>query len=253
MSAFTSTSFAIVIPAYNEAATITEVIHSARRYCNNIIVVNDSSTDATHSLASLAKAIVINHKSNRGKANALLTGFKKAKELGVDFVITMDGDNQHHPDGIQRLLTAYESHGPDIFLIAARLEGRENAPKSRRRANKIADFWIGWAAGVPMVDSQSGYRLYPQKLLEKLPPFHPDISGFVFESEVIIDASRWGMPIAFVPTKSVYPEARRKSHFRGGFDITRITLMVARKLFFRMMMLPGLYRSITLPPHIINS
>ncbi len=247
----TPSTFAILIPAYNEALTITSVIDSALAITPNVLVVNDASQDNTAELVRQTPALLLEHEHNRGKASALLTGFAKALELGVDCVITLDGDGQHDPQQIPQLLAAF-AETPQNMVIAARLQNRENAPKARLIANKIADFWVGWAASSPIADSQSGFRLYPIDLIRNLKTNAVNPSGFVFESEVLIDAATAGFGFTFVPIASCYPEERRASHFRPGFDITQITLMVAGKLLRKGLNLPGLVKSLTKQPHIAN-
>lgn len=247
----TPSNFAIIIPAYNEALTILAVVESALQQTPNVIVVNDASTDATAEIVRQTPARLVEHPRNQGKAGALLTGMAEAMSLKVDCVITLDGDGQHDPQQLPQLLNAFESY-PNHLIIAARLKNRENAPRARRIANKIADFWVGWAASSPIADSQSGFRLYPIELVRNLKTNAANPSGFVFESEVLIDASTAGYGLAFVPIASCYPKERRASHFRPGFDITQITLMVAGKLLRRWMNLPGLAKSLFRKPQVIS-
>ena len=195
------TQFAILIPAYNEATTISEVIEASLQFTPHVIVVNDASQDDTSSVVKQTPALLLEHSVNKGKASALLTGFQKAIELDMDYVITLDGDGQHNPKNIPLLMNAFDQN-PGQLIIAARLENRDNAPKARLLANKIADFWVGWAASCPIADSQSGFRLYPTALLKKLNPHSTNPSGFVFESEVLIDAAANGYQFIFVPIAS---------------------------------------------------
>ena len=245
------TQFAILIPAYNEATTISEVIEASLQFTPHVIVVNDASQDDTSSVVKQTPALLLEHSVNKGKASALLTGFQKAIELDMDYVITLDGDGQHNPKNIPLLMNAFDQN-PGQLIIAARLENRDNAPKARLLANKIADFWVGWAASCPIADSQSGFRLYPTALLKKLNPHSTNPSGFVFESEVLIDAAANGYQFIFVPIASCYPDIRRASHFRPGFDITQITIMVAKKLLKKGLNLPGLVKSLIQKPIIFK-
>jgi len=245
------TNFAVVIPAYNETLTIEKVIKESLQISPIVIVVNDASLDNTAELVEQTDAILIDLPVNGGKAKALEVGFSKALELGVDAVVTLDGDAQHNPADIPKLLSYFETHANSL-CIASRLKDRQNAPRSRRIANGIADFWVSWAAGKPIADSQSGFRLYPSSLLKDLNFPYENKSGFVFESEVIIDAAHLAYDFAFIPIDTVYAEDRRESHFRAGFDITQITFMVAKKLFKKGMNLPGLVRSLVQKPLIIS-
>ncbi|MDG4811613.1 glycosyltransferase family 2 protein [Hydrogenovibrio sp. 3SP14C1] len=245
------TQFAILIPAYNEATTISGVIEASLQFTPHVIVVNDASQDDTSSVVKQTPALLLEHSVNKGKASALLTGFQKAIELDVDYVITLDGDGQHNPKNIPLLMNAFDKN-PGQLIIAARLKNRDNAPKARLLANKIADFWVGWAASCPISDSQSGFRLYPTGLLKKLKPHSTNPSGFVFESEVLIDAAANGYQFIFVPIASCYPDIRRASHFRPGFDISQITIMVAKKLLKKGLNLPGLVKSLIQKPIIFK-
>ncbi|MDR9499679.1 MAG: glycosyltransferase family 2 protein [Hydrogenovibrio sp.] len=244
-----SEPFCLVIPAYNEAATIKTVIHQALTYVSTVIVVNDASDDATANMVRQTPAVLLEHPENAGKARALQTGFQYALAKGFERVITLDGDGQHDPASIPLLNQAFDRF-PEHFVIAARLTNRENAPRARQIANKIADFWVGWAAGTPIADSQSGFRLYPASLLRQLDLDRHGPSGFVFESEVLIHAAQKGYDLVFVPIASCYPEVRRASHFRPGFDISHITLMVAGKLIRKGLFLPGLVKSVLRHPRI---
>lgn len=245
------TNFAIVIPAYNETLTITQVITEALKQSKIVIVVNDASQDDTAELVQKTNAILVDLPINGGKAKALQAGFEKALSFGVEAVITLDGDAQHNPADIPKLL-AHFAKNPNDLCIASRLKDRQNAPRSRRIANSIADFWVSWAAGKPIADSQSGFRLYPSSLLKLLNLPYENKSGFVFESEVLIDSAHLGYGFAFIPIDTIYAENRRESHFRAGFDITQITLMVAKKLLRKGMNLPGLVKSLTQSPNIVD-
>ncbi len=245
-------NYAIVIPAYNETLTITGVIERALKQTPLVIVVNDASTDDTAELVKQTEAILVDLPQNQGKAGALQAGFDKALSFDVSCVVTLDGDAQHNPEDIPKLLAYFAQH-PNNLCIASRLKDRKNAPTSRRIANSIADFWVSWAAGTPIADSQSGFRLYPAALLKKLPFPYQNESGFVFESEVLIDSAHRGFLFAFIPIETIYSENRRESYFRAGFDISHITLMVAKKLLSKWMNPSGLIRSIFKKPNIIRS
>jgi GT2 family glycosyltransferase len=178
---------------------------------------------------------------NSGKAAALWRGMQHAIALGVDQVITMDGDGQHRPDDIPALLAKAES-SPEHLIIAARLRDTHLAPPARLAANRFADFWISWAAGQWIRDTQSGYRLYPVSLLKGIQPNITKQRGFVFESEIIIDALRGHYPCTYVPIASSYSADARASHFRPVADITQIVLMVGWRLLSRGFYPQGLWR-----------
>jgi glycosyltransferase involved in cell wall biosynthesis len=243
--------FAVVIPAYNEANTLGALLDDVLQHANTVIVVNDASSDATAAIAAGKPVVQVEHQQNRGKAAALASGFAKARELQMDFVISMDGDGQHDAADISKFLAARKRY-PHHLLVGARLYNRAQAPKSRLFFNKFANFWVSWAAGRPLADSQCGFRLYPLDILERVDLPTDKSRSFVFESEVLVDVSRLGFGVAFVPIHSCYPENRRKSHFRPVYDIAQITLMVAKKLLQWGMYPLGLLKSLCAKPAIFS-
>ncbi len=236
-------SIAVVIPAYCEAATIADVVRRAQPYVATVIVVDDGSDDETVLQAEAAGAQVLRQPLNQGKGAALWRGMQAALAQGATAVITLDADGQHCPEDIPKLLEIHQRQ-PERLVIAARLEHRERAPRLRRFANGMADFWVSWAAGCPIRDTQSGFRLYPATLLQKLFPPRPGQRGFVFESEVLIRAAHWGSRPTTVAVATIYLTASRPSHYQPWRDTWRITLMVAGELIKRGLYPQGLLRSL---------
>ena len=238
---------AVVIPAYNEAVTIAGVVERTLAHTGDVVVVDDGSSDGTAAALAHLPITLVRNETNLGKAASLARGFAAIREMGADAVITLDGDGQHPPEAIPRLVEAAGAHPGDI-VVAARLRDRDQMPRARRFGNRQADFWISWAAGYPIRDTQSGYRLYPMALLERLDlPARP--GGFVFESEVLIEAARLGSFVRSVPIETIYGESPRESHYRAGADTSRIVVMVAGKLLKRGLFPLGLARALGLLPH----
>jgi glycosyltransferase involved in cell wall biosynthesis len=236
-------AFAVVIPAYNEAATIRGVAARALRHAPRVIVVDDGSLDGTADALEDLPVTVLRHVRNLGKASSLWRGMETALRDGATAVITLDGDGQHAPEDIPRLVAAHRRH-PRTIVIGSRLHERHRIPPLRYYANRAANFWIGWAAGQSIPDSQSGFRLYPAEVLRSVQVAHGRTAGFVFESEILIEAGRGGMPSVPVPIAAIYGDHLRASHFRRVTDIALIVRMVAWKLLARGMDLPGLIRSL---------
>ena len=232
---------AVVIPAFNETTTIRQVAAGALAQADRVIVVDDGSTDGTGAALAGLPLTLLTQPCNSGKAAALWRGMRCALEAGADAIVTLDGDGQHQPADIPRLLAA---HRPDRVVVGARLHERARIPTARYRANRFANFWIAWAAGCPVADSQSGFRVYPAALLRTLAPRTHRAAGFVFESEVLIAAGRRGLKIVAVPVAAIYQPGARASHFRPVADIARIVRMVAWQLVSRGLCLPGLVRSL---------
>jgi glycosyltransferase involved in cell wall biosynthesis len=237
-------SYWVVIPAYNEAETVRDVAMRARQQCANVVVVDDGSTDSTFRAVAGLDVTVLRNEENCGKAGSLSRGFEHALAQGAIGVITLDADGQHAPEEIPSFVKQ-SLDDPNAFLIGARRRDQRRASFWRYVANRIADFWIGWAAGQPIEDSQSGFRLYPVELLREVTLKHDRSRSFVFESEIVIEAARQGVVCRNVPISVLPRSGPRPSHFRPVLDIARITRMVGWKLLSRGMYPAGLYRALT--------
>ena len=240
-------ALAVVIPAYNEAATIADVVTRTRRQLDWVIVVDDGSVDGTAEKLKELPVTLLRQEQNQGKATALWRGFDVALQQGASGVITLDGDGQHRPEDIPRLLTAIDQN-PQMIIIATRLGSRASMPRVRRFGNRIADFWISWASGYPIRDTQSGFRYYPATLLQQLDNTYDRQRSFVFESEILIEAAKLGYYARPVAIDSLYPEQARASHYRPFADTLLIVRMVAGKLLARGLYLPGLLKSLGVLP-----
>jgi glycosyltransferase involved in cell wall biosynthesis len=232
-----------VIPAYNEAPTIRDVATRALQFLPELIVVNDGSTDGTQEQLSGLPVTVVSNPANLGKGASLSRGFALALVEGADAVVTLDGDAQHCPEDIPRLIEASRAH-PGRIIIGARLWDRDHVPPLRYIGNRLANFWVAWAAGFPVADSQSGFRLYPAALLRNV-TVNPG-GRFAFESEILIEAGRAGVRSAAVPIAALYPARSRPSYYRSTLDTARIARMITWKLVSRGFDLPALVRSLIL-------
>ena len=236
----------VVIPAYGEAATIAALVLRCRAIAeiSHVIVVDDCSRDATAQLAAEAGALVLRHKTNQGKGASLRDGMIAALDAGAGHIATLDGDGQHRPEDLPRLIACCRN-SPFEIVIGSRRAASKTAPRARVIANRVADFWVSWAARHPIDDSQSGFRIYPADVVRRV-ALRPDVAaGFAFESEVLIEAGRLGVRTVAVDIPAIYGAGLRASHFRPVSDITRIVLMVAGKLLRAWMDPVGLWRSLT--------
>ena len=242
----TLASLTAVIPAYQEAATIAEVVTRLRAAIPGlaVLVVDDGSSDGTAGIAAAAGAQVLGGAANQGKGAALRLGMRAALARGAGFVATLDGDGQHRPEDVPRLVALA---APDVIVIGSR-RGAAGQPAARRRANRVADFWVSWAARHPVSDSQSGLRIYPAAALADLARYDGRAKRFSFESEILIDAGRRGITTIAAEIPALYGTTlRRPSHFRPVADIATIVIMVAGKLLARGMDPVGLWRSLGRP------
>ncbi|MGH8234550.1 MAG: glycosyltransferase family 2 protein [Rhodanobacteraceae bacterium] len=211
----------VVIPCLDEERAIGEVLAGVLAQCRDVIVIDDGSTDRTAEIVERLPVTLLRHPERRGKGEALRTGFREALRRGASGILTMDGDGQHDPGDIRRLLEAALAW-PHAVVIGARMLGREQQPTARRRANNFASWGISWGCGKPVIDAQSGQRWYPRAAVELADTPTQD---FVFETALLIAAARdLDMQIVSVPIATRYHAGARTSHFRPVRDVTWITL-----------------------------
>ena len=237
----------IAIPAYDEARSIRMLAETALSYCERVIVVDDGSRDGTSEQLQGLPVELLRHSRNHGKAASLRTAFAHALALNARCVITLDGDGQHDPIDAPGLLAAWQRH-PDHVVIGSRLHDRSQFPAARYRANRFACFWISWAAGHPIADSQSGFRVYSREVMQIALSRHARGSRFTFESEILIEAARNGHQTLAVAIPGRYPAHGRPSHFRPVIDIAKIVVMVGGRLLRQGMAPRGLLRSLQPAP-----
>lgn len=213
----------VLIPTYNNAGTLLQVIDDVRRYANDIMVVNDGSTDNTADLlATQSDLRVIAYERNRGKGYALKRGLREAARIGYAYAITIDSDGQHYANDIAVFVEAAERSANTLFVGARNLQA-ENMPSQNTFANKFSNFWFWAETGTHLTDTQSGFRLYP---LAEITKMHFITSRYEFEVEVLVRAAWKGLKVENVPIKVYYPPAdKRVSHFRPLRDFTRISIL----------------------------
>ena len=220
----------IIVPAYNAAQTVGDVVRSCREFVNNIVVINDGSRDETAGAAMIAGAEVVTHPMNRGKGAALKTGFAWAMERRYDIVITLDADGQHLPREIPKFLRAREEAHADLIIGGRSHLFGEMLPR-RRMANRFSAWSISRASGKRITDSQSGFRLYSANLLRNI-RLHTD--GFDMESEIIVHAGRGGFKVLTIPIDLGFVDGISTSHYKPLKDTLRIAWTVTRaRLFWR--------------------
>lgn len=194
--------YRILIPVYNGAATLPELIARIRRTAPGvgILAIDDGSSDGSASVLESLGVQTINHPANRGKGEALRTGFTAILKDPVDAIVHMDSDLQHEPESLPELFAAFESGDGDI-IIGTRDFKTGGMPFLRRATNRLTTWAIRRLTGAAIADSQSGYRLIGRRVLETI---HPKSHRFDFESEYLVLAARAGFKIGAVRVATVY-------------------------------------------------
>jgi len=200
--------YCVIIPGYMEVGRIGRVVEGIRKYCNNVVVIDDGSSDNTSVEAKNAGAVVIKHEANQGKGASLYDGFKYAREHGFDFVITMDADGQHDPEDIPVFTRVYSGADTQV-LIGNRMSNPACMPLIRRWTNLFMSWLLCRKMGQLIPDTQCGYRLYRCDVLKGISILS---RHFEAESEILLRLSDKGIRIGSIPIKVVYRDEKSKIH-----------------------------------------
>lgn len=191
-----------VIPALNEATRVAKVVQDAKKFSDQVIVVDDGSTDTTKEVAEREGARVIRHVQNSGAGAATMTGILAARAIGATVVITLDADGQHDPADIPLLLRPIKEGKADI-VFANRFGQRNKIPLIRRIANNIGNVVTLLATGKYVRDSQCGFKVFGPKAVKQI---DLRMNGFEFCSEIVRECVRHRWRVAEIPTKVLYSE-----------------------------------------------
>ena len=218
-----------IIPALNAARTISAVVRDSLAHVDQVIVIDDGSTDSTGANAAEAGATVIRHAMNRGKGAALKTGFQWAATRGYDGVVTLDADGQHLAAEIPKFLASRVTTKADL-IIGERSHLFAQMVRRRRMANRFSAWTISKVSGVHIADSQSGFRFYSSELLRRI---RPHSNGFDMESEVIVLAGRSGLKVVSIPIELGFVDGLSTSHYKPVRDTLLIAWTLAKTLVLR--------------------
>jgi glycosyltransferase involved in cell wall biosynthesis len=203
------------IPAYNEERHIEEIVTKTLQYVDEVIVVDDGSTDRTGERAERAGAIVIKHDINMGKGVGINTAFKTARELNPVAMVLLDADGQHNPEEIPRLLDPVLNKRADM-VVGSRFLANNHIPKYRVLGQTVLNITTNLGSGIKLTDTQSGFRAFSRKAIERMALKQ---TGFAVESEMQFIAGRHGLKVTEVPIKTNYNEKIKRSPVVHGFGV----------------------------------
>ncbi len=229
-----SSRVAVVIPVYNNPKTIQNVVKEALELELLVIVVDDGSDIKVETLLEKDKnVLILRHKKNQGKGEALLTASKEAKKQGYEYIIAVDADGQHYPKEVKKFLPLL---GENSIVIGCRAF-KEDVPNASKFGRVFSNFWIFVETGRWLSDTQSGFRAYPLSILELgLKQSHYD-----FEIEILTKHLWKKRPIKEVEIEVYYPpKGTRVSHFDKVIDNIRLSKLHSR------LVLKNLLRGLTL-------
>ena len=213
---------ATLIPAFNEERDIARVIVSARRFSDYVIVCDDGSDDMTREIAHELGAEVIKHERNRGYGATLLSLFTRAKELGVDIVVTIDGDGQHDSSSMSRLIEPILLDQADV-VIGSRFEktSQSETPTLRRMGIRAINYFTRAVSGRNFADTQCGMRAYRTRIL---PVIFPSETGMGASTEILIRATKAGLRVKEVSVPILRRNRSTQNPIFQGFDVIGSTI-----------------------------
>ncbi len=212
----------VVIPVYNHAETLRQVVEGVLRHHAEVLVVDDGSSDGGAAILNGLPVEVLSYRYNKGKGSALLAAAAWGLERGLTHMISIDADGQHAPDDLPLFFSAIAAH-PRALIVGQRDFAQEGIPGASRFGRQFSNFWLRLQTGSQLRDSQSGFRAYPLFIFEQLNFW---TRRYNFEIEVLVRSAWAGVELRDVPISVYYPpHDERISHFRGVMDNWRLTLL----------------------------
>ena len=227
------------IPAYNVENTISTVVKDVSNYVDRVIVCDDGSIDETSNEAKNAGATVIKHEKNHGKGAALKSLFDYAKKTDFDILVTIDGDGQFLAKDIPKLINPI-NNGCDV-VIGSRVDEKSEMPGYRKFGNKVLDKMTSAASELPFNDTQSGFRAYSKKAIDKI-KFYSE--GFASDSEILVSASEKGLKISEEKINVRYDTGTKTSTSNPVIHstnvVTKLVELIAVKSPLKLLGIPGI-------------
>jgi len=212
-----------LIPAYNEAERVGDVVTKARPHVDEVVVVDDGSADETGLVAERAGATLLRHPQNRGKGAAIATALEYFGRSNAEFAILLDADGQHDASEVGKFVEAVEKEKADV-AVGTRMGNVRQMPRVRLWTNQFTSWVTSRLAGQQIPDSQCGFRLLRRAVLQDL---KLSTVRFETETEMLIQAGRTGHKIISIPIRTIY-EAERASRIHPWRDTVRFFRLVAR-------------------------
>ncbi len=219
----------VVVPAYNEEATLGPVVRDLKRGWPRVVVIDDGSLDATAEAAAEAGAEVLRHAVNRGQGAALQTGFSYSLAAGAEIVVTFDADGQHPTDELERLVEPVASGRVEVALGSRFLDTRSDVPAARRLLLKAAVLFTRVVSGLRITDTHNGLRALSRAAVERL---ELRADRMAHASEILDQIAALDLAYAEVPVRVRYTRHSRAKGQRG-LDAVRVLVDYLLNRVFR--------------------
>ncbi len=224
-----NTRIIAAIPCFNNEKSIADVVVRTKKYVDEVIVIDDGSTDNTAKLAKNAGAGVLSHVVNKGYGEAIKSCFKVAQSNGADILVTIDGDGQHNPDEIQQVLNPIISEGAGLVIGSRFLNKNQEIPRYRKFGIRVITSVWNFGSKTKVTDAQSGFRAYSKEVIEKM---NLSEKGMSVSIEILekIRRNRW--KIKEIPITCSYENnnsSLSKKAFWHGFSVAIAVLKIRIK------------------------
>ena len=223
----------VAMPAYNEQKYIGSVVLQAKRYADEVIVIDDGSSDRTSKIAEFAGANVIQHQDRKGKGVAIQSIFTAAKKRDPDILVILDADSQHDPNEIPSLIAGI-SEGFDLVIGSRKMQKKGNIPGYRRVGQNVLSYFTHIISKKRLSDTESGFRAFSKKAISEI---QLKETGFAIETEMISEATAKNLRVKEVPISVIYTQdGSTINPVKHGFGVlNRIMVMISERrplLFF---------------------
>jgi glycosyltransferase involved in cell wall biosynthesis len=228
----------VAIPCFNEELYIGSVVLRAKEYVDQVVVIDDGSTDKTALVAEKANAMVIKHGSNEGKGAAIRTAFDYARKSGCKALVLIDGDGQHDPTYIPSVLKPVLDGKADMVVGSRYLGVKSSTPGYRTWGHRVLTLFSNLGSGVKLTDSQSGFRAFSPKAIEALSLAE---KGLSVESEMQFLASEAELKLAEIPVNIGYHAKAKRSPLAHGVGVLNSIMgLISRRIPLFFFGIPGL-------------
>ena len=230
------------LPMYNEEETIGTVVTMTKDFVDEVVCVDDGSSDSSARIAESCGAIVHRHRVNRGYGGALKSLFQVAREKDVDILVILDSDGQHDPESIPNLIQPIIDGEADFVIGSRFVDGgrTEQMPAYRRLGIKVITAASNLSSDLDISDTQSGFRAFSRKAIERL---RFDSDGMELSLEMLEDANEKNLQIREVPTVIRYdvPKGSNFTAISHGFAVLAYAMItLSQKKPILVLGLPGL-------------
>lgn len=211
-----SARVALVVPAFNEEKNIAQVVEKAKHFAEWVVVIDDGSRDATWAICQSfsGNVVPLRHRVNLGKGAALKTGCLAARRLGAEVIVTIDGDGQHPPEIIPKVLQYMTDNNLDVVFTIRK--GGQKMPLVRWLGNRTLNTMARYLFHLNLQDIWCGFRALKTKCLDLIDWDSCDYAG---EIQMALKVGRQGLPYGEYVIPTIYEDNFKGVHILHGLKV----------------------------------